>query len=140
MRLMPAPRRRNFMEQVPAQVLHSGGNNPAPFVKSSSPNFPQFLFEWHPGTNTPSDGPVYAVELPGTWYPKDGKLFFAPDLTAKTAPGKIIAEHCDTEGRFLGFVQTFLRGYKRGASDSNDPVHHTFAMSLLQQNHKPRDT
>lgn len=110
-----------------------------PYVKANSENFPQYLFEWHPGKNNPPDGPVYVVRLPGDFHPKDGRLFFDPDLTGK-AKSEIIAEHCDTHGRFLGFIQTYLRGYREAAFAANNEDRKMFTDFLIQTNFKPRDT
>lgn len=76
-------------------------------LKTKSPVYPQFVFEYHETT-----GKAYLVELPGAWIDGD----FVPDLTQTTAHAVCIAEHVDTHGRFLGFVQTFLRGYAKGAA------------------------
>lgn len=67
-------------------------------VKTRVHTFPQFEFEWHK-----SIGKVYVVDAP-----KDGSL---------TAHGTCIAEHCQTHGQFVGFVQTWLRGYSKGHRD-----------------------
>ena len=70
-----------------------------------TPNFPHFIFEYHPQT-----GKVYMVDL----------------RAAKDAEGKhlaqVIAEHVDTEGRAQGFVQTFLRGYRFARGEIVAPV------------------
>jgi hypothetical protein len=76
-------------------------------AKMKDPRVPHLLFEWHPIT-----GKVYVVELPGKWI--DGQ--FVPAVTG-TANATVLAEHCDTHGRAYGFVQTYLRGCKRGASE-----------------------
>jgi hypothetical protein len=77
--------------------------------KTRTPAFPQFFFEWHEETQK-----AYVVEIPGAWV--DGE--FAADLTRVTADGTCIAEHVQTHGQFLGFVQTYLRGYRKGAADT----------------------
>lgn len=76
--------------------------------KASTPAFPQFFFEWHEGI-----GKVYVVAIPGEWI--DGG--FHADLGRIKADGTCIAEHVSTYGAFLGFVQTYLRGYRKGQSD-----------------------
>lgn len=76
-------------------------------LKTQDPSLPQFVFEWHQVT-----GKAYLVELPGAWV--DGQ--FVPALTGQ-AQAACIAEHVDTHGRFIGFVQTFLRGYRKGKHD-----------------------
>lgn len=73
--------------------------------KTKDPKFPHLVFEYHENI-----GKVYAIETPGEW--KDG--VFVPSLTNATACGVCIAEACDCPGRFIGFVQTYLRGVKRG--------------------------
>jgi hypothetical protein len=57
-------------------------------------NFPQFRFEYHPEI-----GKVYVMPTP-----TPGAKLVA----------EVIAEHCDTEGRAFGFVQTWCRGYREG--------------------------
>ncbi len=64
------------------------------------PRVPQFDFEWHPDSQR-----VYRIDLPGSWH--DGQ--WVPE--AVQARGFCIAEHCLTHGQFVGFVQTFARGY-----------------------------
>lgn len=61
---------------------------------------PQFRFEWHPGTQK-----VHRCDLPGSWI--DGQWV---ESVAEVV-GYCIAEHCLTHAQFLGFVQTFCRGY-----------------------------
>lgn len=84
---------------------------PAPeeplILKTRDPNFPQLLFEWHRQA-----GKVYVLGLPGKWVDR----VFVPAVTG-TARAFCLAEHCDTHGRFLGFVQTYLRGYRQGLAD-----------------------
>jgi hypothetical protein len=76
----------------------------APLIpKTKDPNFPHLYFEYHQ-----SEGKVYAVEIPGRW--EGGK--FTPALDGQ-ATGEKIAEHCDNHAQFIGFVQTYLRGYKK---------------------------
>ncbi len=77
--------------------------------KTRDPNFPHLLFEFHEHT-----GKVYAVEIPGSW---EGGAFTA--AVGGKATAHVIAEHCDTHGRFIGFVQTYLRGMKRGMVEAN---------------------
>lgn len=60
--------------------------------------FQQFHFEYHPQV-----GKVIVVFLD------------RPVIEGKRAAA-VLAEHCDTEGRAIGFVQTFLRGYRLGKS------------------------
>jgi hypothetical protein len=76
--------------------------------KSSSPNFPQFEFEWHE-----NDGKVYVGHVPGSW---EDDVFVPGEMG--NLKFKILAEHCDTHARFLGFVQTYLRGYRQCESDT----------------------
>lgn len=75
--------------------------------KTRDSNFPQFLFEWHELT-----GKVYVIGLPGRFEDR----VFVP-ATCGQARAFVLAEHCDTHGRFFGFVQTYLRGYRQGAAD-----------------------
>lgn len=58
------------------------------------------------------NGKVYVIELPGRYVDRE----FVP-AERGTARATILAEHCDTHGRFLGFVQTYLRGYRQGLQD-----------------------
>lgn len=78
--------------------------------KTATPSLPQFVFEWHPWTQK-----VYVVELPGEWF--DGQ--FVPGLSGERASAWAIAEHCEDHGRFLGAVQTWLRGYRKGRNNEN---------------------
>lgn len=68
--------------------------------KFKFPAFPNFVFEYH-GADT-SDGKVYLIDLASK--PTDDGKYIA----------EIIAEHVDTYARAFGFVQTFLRGFRRG--------------------------
>lgn len=65
--------------------------------KIKTPNFPQFEFEYHGEAKK-----VYLVDL-GSKKTDDGKYI-----------AEVIAEHCDTEGAAYNFVQTYLRGFRRG--------------------------
>jgi hypothetical protein len=69
-------------------------------LRTRTPTFPQFEFEWHEVT-----GKVYVVET--------------PKERSNTANGVAIAEHVSTHAGFLGAVQTYLRGYRKGKSDEN---------------------
>lgn len=60
--------------------------------------FPQFVFEYHAQV-----GKVYVVEAKAE-RDAEGKI-----------PAAVLAEHVTDEGQAFGFVQTFLRGYRRGA-------------------------
>lgn len=73
--------------------------------KTKTPSFPQFVFEWHENTQK-----VYVIELPG----KFEDSVFVPDTTIGSVSAVAIAEHCEHHARFLGFVQTWLRGYRKG--------------------------
>ncbi len=64
-------------------------------VKIKNPNLPGLLFEWHPQSQK-----VYKMKLPTF----DGEKIEAD----------VLAEHCDTHGRAIGFVQTWFRGYREG--------------------------
>jgi len=75
--------------------------------KIRQPSLPQFVFEWHREV-----GKVYAILLPGKFIDRQ----FVPDINGR-AQAFVLAEHCDTHGRFYGFVQSYLRGYKQGMTD-----------------------
>lgn len=60
------------------------------------PAFPDFVFEYHEGV-----GKVYLIDLASK--PTDDGKYIA----------EVIAEHVDTHGRAYGFVQTYLRGFRR---------------------------
>lgn len=75
--------------------------------KIRQPGFPQFLFEWHPTTEK-----VFVIGLPGRFIDRE----FVADIAGQ-ARGFVLAEHCDTHARFIGFVQTYIRGYKQGLAD-----------------------
>lgn len=86
-----------------------------PVVKIANPHFPNFLFEWHTqGEKREADGEVYVIAIPGRFV--DG--VFVRDLGTHKAMGFKLAEHCDSHARFIGFVQTYLRGYKQGLADA----------------------
>lgn len=68
-------------------------------------DFPQFVFEWHPRACK-----VYLIELPGMMV----EGHFVQIASSKPLHGEVIAEHCEHHARFIGFVQTYLRGYKKG--------------------------
>jgi len=89
------------------------GNISAPVLPkiqhTRSPNFPQFEFEWHEQT-----GKVYIIAIPGKFIDRQ----FVP-AESGNAKGTILAEHCDHHARFLGFVQTYLRGYRQGLQDES---------------------
>jgi hypothetical protein len=81
---------------------------PQPIIqKTRDPKFPQFVFEWHEQT-----GKVWVIGLPGKFIDRE----FVPAISGQ-ARGFIATEHCDTHARFLGFVQTYLRGYRQGTAD-----------------------
>lgn len=84
-------------------------------LKTRNPNFPQFFFEWHPQMK----GKVYRIDVPGEWH----EGVFHPDLTSIRANGVCVAEHCEHHARFLGFVQTYLRGYLKGLEDAKEINH-----------------
>lgn len=78
-------------------------------LKTRDPKLPHLAFEWHEHT-----GKVYVVLVAGRW---DGGAF-VPGLADAKAQAWCIAEHCEDHGRFIGFVQTYLRGYKMGLADA----------------------
>ena len=55
------------------------------------------------------------------YHPTTGKVYMI-DPTRMNADGKhiaeVIAEHCDTDGRAFGFVQTYCRGYRAGRTST----------------------
>ncbi len=69
---------------------HPSGQEMVYHIKQ--PLFPQWRFEWHPGTRK-----VYLI-----------RLGVVPLV------GEIIAEHAETHGSAINFVQSFLRGYREG--------------------------
>lgn len=79
---------------------------------TSTPNFPQFAFEWHEASQK-----VYVIQIPGVW--TDGVWVRDPGANLKTVAATCIAEHCEHHARFLGFVQTWLRGYKKGKGENH---------------------
>jgi hypothetical protein len=72
--------------------------------KIGAPGFPRFVFEYHPQI-----GKVFMVDTSRPILKADDKN---PDVP--TYEGEVIAEHVDTEARAYGFVQTYLRGFRRG--------------------------
>ena len=73
-----------------------------------APMFPEFRFEYHPLT-----GKVYLIDTGRKPVLKDGQ---------EHHEAEIIAEHCDCSGRAHGFVQTFLRGFRRQRGEIVAPV------------------
>lgn len=65
------------------------------------PNYPQFRFEWHPGTRK-----VYLIRV-----------------GAKPLVGEKLAEHAETHGEAYAYVQTFLRGYREGLTPDIPKTH-----------------
>lgn len=63
------------------------------------PLYPQYRFEWHPQARK-----VYLI--------RTGRV---PLI------GEVIAEHAETHGHALNFVQTFLRGYREGQAPTPKP-------------------
>jgi hypothetical protein len=82
---------------------------PGRVARFRDPLVPQFEFEWHPGT-----GKVYVLEAAG----RHEAGAFVPDPSARARRAVVVAEHCDHHARAYGFVQTFLRGYKKAAQDA----------------------
>jgi hypothetical protein len=76
--------------------------HPQSIYHCRDPRLPQFEFEFHVAAQR-----VYRIDLPGEW--KDGAWVPAPP--GAQAHGRCVAEHCLTHAMFLGFVQTFCRGY-----------------------------
>ena len=77
-------------------------------LHTRDPKFPSFEFEWHTQI-----GKVYVIGLPGRFIDRE----FVPQTTPGNARAFCLSEHCDTHARFLGFVQTYLRGYRQGLQD-----------------------
>jgi hypothetical protein len=93
---------------------------PQRIYHAQDPRLPQMSFEWHLSSQK-----VYRIDLPGRW--ADGEWVPAP--AGAQAKGHCVAEHCLTHGQFVGFVQTFCRGYllavchrDSGALDTYAPV------------------
>lgn len=84
-----------------------------PHVKIKQPNFPQFHFEWHPGTRK-----VYLARL-GT---VDAEGKFVPAVNRRVI-AEILAEHAETHAHAYNFVQTFLRGYREGQTPNISKPH-----------------
>lgn len=109
---MPDETQQRISEAVDAQVRQVLGMNAAEpagkIYHCADPRLPQFAFEWHPGIQK-----VYRIDLPGKWV--DRQFVRAPE--GSEAKGFCIAEHVMTHALFLGFVQTFCRGYLKCYSD-----------------------
>ena len=75
----------------------------------SSPVYPQFGFEWHEATQK-----VWMLPIPGQWI--DG--VFERDENLNRIQAVCIAEHAEDHGKAFGFVQTWLRGFRRGCETS----------------------
>ena len=71
-------------------------------VKIKVKEMPFMMFEWHPGIQK-----VYVMRI--------------DDLTAKSTKADIIAEHVVNQAQAYGFVQTYLRGYRRAQTWPKPP-------------------
>lgn len=86
------------------------------------PRLPQFEFEFHSGVQR-----VYRIDLPGHWV---GGEWVAAEAAAK---GYCVAEHCLTHGQFVGFVQTFCRGYLLALSHRDKGLLQTYAPKRITE-------
>lgn len=68
---------------------------PIRVFKSPTPGLQHLIFEYHSQI-----GKVYKID-------KSRKI-------GEKYPAEVIAEHCDTEARAFGFVQTWCRGFRAG--------------------------
>ncbi len=87
----------------------------------TNPTLPHFRFEWHIGSQK-----VYRMDLPGMYV--EGK--WVPGESGLMCNGRIIAEHCLTHGMFIGFVQTFCRGYLLAIQHSFDKSYNSIVSSI----------
>lgn len=87
-------------------VLAPTGEIPPPVVHFHPAEMPRFRFEFYP----------FGVGHPKS---KRGKVAVIDRerLAGGRVEGFVIAEHCDTEARAFGFVQTFLRGVRYATRD-----------------------
>lgn len=79
---------------------------PPPVVHFRPAELPRFRFEFFPAVNG---------QLPG----RVGKVFVIDQerLSNGRIEAFVIAEHCDTDARAFGFVQSWLRGYRYATRD-----------------------
>ncbi len=97
-----------MMSSIVTDALSVPPEGASPKIEhTESPRHPQFHFEWHPQSQK-----VYIGCKPGKW--EDG--VYVPGDYGHLGV-KVLAEHCDHHARFLGFVQTYLRGYDQAVAD-----------------------
>lgn len=106
------------VDQLIRREFGLGANESASLriAHAKDPRLPQFRFEWHPGSQK-----VYRCDTPGMWL--DGQWV----ESGEGATGYCIAEHCLTHAQFLGFVQTFCRGYLVAVNHQRRGVLGTYA-------------
>ena len=85
-------------------IVAPDGPPEKPTVYFRPPELPRFHFAFKPWL-----GRVYVVDL--------------ERVTGGRVNADVIAEHCDTEARAFGFVQTWIRGY-RYQRDGHQPTSH----------------
>lgn len=84
---------REFIGRDP----HPSGPEAVYHIKQ--PLFPEYRFEWHPQARK-----VYLIRL-----------------GSEPLIGEVIAEHAETHGEAINYVQTFLRGYREGLNPTPKP-------------------
>lgn len=95
---------------------------PGRILRTRDPRLPQFHFEWHPDCQR-----VYRVDIPGVWIDKQWVE------SAGVVKGFCIAEHCLTHAQFLGFVQTFCRGYILAVAHQTQGTLNTYVPERIKE-------
>jgi hypothetical protein len=93
------PLTRERFAEFQGRDPHPSGREMCYHIKQ--PSFPQYRFEWHPKSRK-----VYLIRLGIT-----------------PLVGEILAEHAETHGAAIAFVQTFLRGFREGAAPTIRKTH-----------------
>lgn len=91
--------RERFAEFIGRDPHPSGAGRDVLHIKQ--PNYPQFRFEWHPGTRK-----VYLIRV-----------------GSKPLIGEKLAEHAETHAEAYAYVQTFLRGFREGQAPDLPKLH-----------------
>jgi hypothetical protein len=117
------------LDKLLRKELNLGAVEPSRIHHIKDSRLPQFEFEWHTATQK-----VYRLDLPGRW---EDKVWIEEGIQAK---GCCIAEHCLTHGMFIGFVQTFCRGYLLAVKHRNTGSLETYAPTRIVTEDDPCPT
>jgi hypothetical protein len=97
--MLDAVTRERFAEFIGRDADPTGEGKDVIHLKSLMGDVSHYRFEWHPQKRK-----VYLV--------RRGR---DPEI------GEILAEHANTHGEAINFVQTFLRGYREGQAPGVKP-------------------